>query len=601
MPRRVTSISLLPVLLMVLMLGCSESSDREISLNPPSSSSSVNFKNVQTSLQVPSRVDFTFRLTDSQNHAVLIDPLELQSSFSILEDGADIDYSETSFFVRGAASLELDMVLLLDFTRSMVSWSDDSTNAVELMVGWVQELIDQMATGHRMAIMEYHDRNSDANVIVPFTGSQSELTQGLDDFLAVSIDNGSSRSWDALESAVDLFDADTSSSKQKLVLFITDGKETSSEITPGEVVISAKGKEVGVFIIAVGDVENQGSLESVAEQTQGELYLANDLPAFDDKLAQIKRDLGGQYRLSYITLKRTGMHKVTVQLDYQQYQGSFERSLDLGSIFGDDRIGLLTFSGPIREVSSLVLTVWAEHVPRNIDRFRFRLDTGKEVLITLPAAEDGGLCDGWFVDYSEFDNWIEIHSATPLSFGAFGSLWQMEIRDLIESEIYFEFELDTTIYDGGKTFDYPGYIVVGDPDFASYDFETGDIPPLFENSSATPWRIDASAPHGGNYAAAAGDFTVAGASTLSLQSKSGFADTISFYLRIDNQAGVASSGLFEFYLDNDLVVERHGRLSWTRIAAAVEPGNHVFAWRFVVAESDLDSNPRVWIDDIVMR
>jgi hypothetical protein len=591
--------ALLLMLCLVAFSGCSEEGNSEISLNPTVNNSTVLFKNLQSNLQAPSHVQFTFRLTDTKNHAVIIEPSRLQSSFQILEDGQEIDYSETSYFVNNAAGLELDMVLLLDFTNSMASWNEDSVAAVDLMVEWARDLIDHLAADHRMAIMEYHDRNSDPQLVVPFTGSQAELLLALDGLLESGIDHGSSRNWDALQSAVDLFDTDTSSTHQRMVLFFTDGKETSSEVSPSTVVADANSRNVSVFIIAIGDVTNQGTLASVASQTDGELYLANDIAAFTERLDQIKRDLGGQYRVSYVTLKTTGTHLVKVQFDYQIYHGSIEQSLDLGSIFGDDRLGVLTFDVPVLENGALNVLVRAQHTPRNIDRFRFRLDTDKPVSVGLPSVADGGLLDGWQVADAGA-GWFDISSDSPLPFGAAGPLWKINIDDLIESEIYIHFELDTTIYSGGKTFDCPQYVVVGDPDFAKYDFETGDIPPVFDNSSASPWQINTVA-HAGNYSASVSGFAAAGASSLNLQTDVGFADSISFYLRIDNQGGVATVGQFEFYLDGRLLAQERGRLSWTRWVTAVTPGEHRFSWRFVVTDADLAANPQAWIDDIVLH
>lgn len=592
--------ALLLMLCAILIAGCTEEGSKEISLNPPAANSTVLFKNINSNLQAPSHVQFTFRLTDTQNHAVIIEPMQLQSSFQILEDGQEIDYSETSYFVNNAAGLELDMVLLLDFTNSMASWHEDSLAAIDLMVEWARDLIDQMAAGHRMAIMEYHDRNSDARVVVPFTGNQAELRQGLDGILESGIDHGSSRNWDALQSAVDLFDSETTSTHQRMVLFFTDGKETSSEVSPSSVIADANDRDVSVFIIAIGDVTNQGTLSSVASQTDGELYLANDITAFTERLDQIIRDLGGQYRVSYVTLKSTGTHLVKVQLDYLGYRGSIEQSLDLGSVFGDDRVGVLTLDEPVLENGTLSVLVRAQHTPRNINIFRFRLDTDKPVSMELPSAADGGLLDGWQVADGGAGGWFEISSDSSLPFGAAGPLWKINIGDLIESEIYIHFELDTAIYAGDKTFDYPQYIVVGDPDFARYDFETGDIPPVFDNSSANPWQINAVA-HGGNYSASVSGFAAAGASSLNLQSDVGFADSVSFYLRIDNEGGVATAGQFEFYLDGLLLFQEHGRLSWTRLTAAVTPGGHRLSWRFIVTDTDLPANPQAWIDDIILH
>ncbi|MCK4857657.1 MAG: VWA domain-containing protein [candidate division Zixibacteria bacterium] len=601
MPARILTAFVLLSLAAMLWCGCTEEGEPDIIINPPADESSAQFKNVQAALQPPSQVQFTFRITDAENHAVIIEPAQLDSSFRIFENDEEIDYSETSYFVSTAASLQLDMVVLLDFTNSMVTWEQEGISAVDLMVDWTRELIDQLALGHRMAIMEYHDRNVDAALISPFSADQQSLNDALDEFLNQDIDHGSSRSWDALYSAVQLFEGDVDDNRQRLVIFITDGKETSSEINPSEIISVAQEWCAGIFAIGVGDVANEATLQAVAEQTEGSYYQAADIATFTEKLEEIKRDLGGQYRLSYISLRSFGSYNVRVEFEYLQYHSSFEQELDLGSVYGDDRVGVITFDNPVVVNQHLKLVVRAQHVPRNISRFRFKLDVGKPYAISLPEAAAGGLCGGWELSGADINGWHEVSSPEPLPFGAFGVLWQIDIANIVEEDIYFEYTLDTTIYSGGKTFDYPHYIVIGDPLFKVFDFEEGDIPPLFANQSAVPWVIDSSNPYSGNYAITCGDFTAAGASNISLRLDVGFADTLSFYVAIDNQSGSGDAGVFEFYVDNQLTLTHQGKVAWIRVIQAVTPGTHSFAWRFVVAEADLSVNPQVWVDDIVFK
>ncbi|MFH2054994.1 MAG: VWA domain-containing protein, partial [bacterium] len=378
--------------LSIFCFGCTEDTGNKADPTPPVSSGTVSFKNVQAALQSPSQVQFTFRVTDAANHAVAVADGDLQSSFRIFEDGEEIDYTETSYFVSNAANLEMDLVLLLDFTNSMASWEQDSLTAIDLMVEWAHDLIDSLATGHRLAIMEYHDRNLEAGIIAPFSSNHSLLHESLDDFVASNFDHGSSRNWDALAAAIDLFEGDIEDGRRRLVVAITDGRETSSELTPADVRTAAGDWQASVFIIGTGETANETTLRNVCEQTGGEYYPAASIASFQSELEQIRKDLGGQYRLSYVTLRTSGTYKVRVEMDYGSYSGAFEQLLDLGSIFGDDRVGRIVLSEPERRAGIVTALFRAQHVPRNIDRFRFRLDADKPFTIHLPAAADGGLC-----------------------------------------------------------------------------------------------------------------------------------------------------------------------------------------------------------------
>jgi hypothetical protein len=495
----------------------------------------------------------------------------------------------------------MDMVLLLDFTNSMASWEEEGTTAIDLMVAWAHDLIDSLAPAHRLAIMEYHDRNLAAGVIAEFTANRSLLHESLDDFLATSIDHGSSRNWDALAEAIDMFTGDPLDGRRRMVVAITDGRETSSELTPAEVTSRAGDWLASVFIIGTGEISNEATLGNLAEQTGGEYYAAANIESFSSDLEQIKRDLGGQYRLSYVTLRTSGSYKVRVELDYEAHAGAFEQLLDLGSIFGDDRIGRIVLLEPERRAGLLQALYRAEHVPRNIDRFRFQLDTDKPFTISLPTAAEGGLCEDWQLTGPDYLGWYSLISEEPLPFGAFGLLWEFEIRDVLEADIFFEFTLDTTVYTGGKTFEYPRYIVVENPEFFRDGFETGDIQPLFGNRSAQPWAISTADAFAGNYAASCGEFSSAGGSSLTLELDVGFADTLFFQIRLASEVDTTGNGFFEFYLDGESAMSYLGELPWTEVVVPIEAGLHKFTWRLLVNEADVAASPRVWIDEIVLR
>jgi hypothetical protein len=458
--KLIISLALISALLGIFV-GCTEDSG---TVTEPPVSSTVKFKDVQAFLQIPSQVQFTFRISDSRSHAVVIDSGTLTAPFRIFEDGVEIDYSETSYFVHPAASLELDMVVLLDFTNSMATWKEGDKSGIDLEVDWARELIDQLAPTHRMAIMEYHDRNVDAGIIAPFSADKVALTGALDAFVAQPLDHGSSRVWDALYSAVDIFAGGVSATKERTIFFITDGRETSSDKSPSDVIAYAKQWQASIFIIGTGSVNNETALTEISDQTGGEYYPAGSIDSFRQRLQQITRDLGGQYKLSYTTLKRVGTHDVRVQFEYEGLTGQFDTSLDLGSIYGDDRVGVITFDSPTVTAGHLRMVVRAQHIPRNIDSFRFRLDTPKTCNVSLIAANGGGLCDGWSIIGPDSLGYFELTSATPLEFGDFGPLFNIDISPVTEITLSIPFELDTTIYSEGKTFTYPESINYTAPD-----------------------------------------------------------------------------------------------------------------------------------------
>jgi hypothetical protein len=139
--------------------------------------------------------------------------------------------------------------------------------------------------------------------------------------------------------------------------------------------------------------------------------------------------------------------------------GQFDTSLDLGSVYGDDRVGVISFDSPTLTASGLHVIARAQHVPRNISSFRFKLDTPKTYTVSLISAAAGGLCDGWNVAVPDAEGFIQLSSTTPLKFGDFGPLFVIDISPVIETSLSIPFELDTSNYSEGKTFTYPGNII----------------------------------------------------------------------------------------------------------------------------------------------
>ena len=103
---------------LIFVSGCTEQGGNT---TPTPTGTSIRFKDIQAFLQKPSQVQFSFRVSDNLNHAIVVNPASLPTPFRIFEDNQEIDYTETSYFVHPATSLELDMVILLDLTNSMAT------------------------------------------------------------------------------------------------------------------------------------------------------------------------------------------------------------------------------------------------------------------------------------------------------------------------------------------------------------------------------------------------------------------------------------------------------------------------------------------------
>ena len=104
----------------------------------------------------------------------------------------------------------------------------------------------------------------------------------------------------------------------------------------------------------------------------------------------------------------------------------------------------------------------ALHIPRNIDRIRFRARTSKPLQVELVSRRDGGLLEGWRLRGPDASGWYEMSSGTPLEFGSLGLLAKLTISDLTEDGLEIPVDFDNSIYTGGKTLAHSGYLIIGD-------------------------------------------------------------------------------------------------------------------------------------------
>ena len=416
----------------------------------------------------PSKVQFIFSLRDGDGHSILWEPEYIQNHAHIFEDGVEIDYSETEFFAHTAESFRMDIVLVLDFTQSM-----NDANAIPTMVSSAKALINQLSVSHRVGLVEYHDRDIYPAVLHTLTTDKTALIAAIDDFVNNSgYEPSSTRCWDAIDEGMHLFSSETFENVNGLV-FLSDGRDTSSSTTTSELKTYARNNAINIYGIGFGNVsaENEDIMEDLSEYTGGFYYSAATIEELEDRFEQISNDLGGQYQISYTTLQGQGSSNVAVKctIELEDESASHTAYLDLASIDGDQRVGIITIDEPSLSEGTATVFVRAAHIPRNIDEFRFHLDTDYSPQVTLPTKADGGLCYDWTIS-SEGSNWWTVSSTTPIDFGNFGLLFKIKINNLNVPGLNIPLTFDNSIYpdtdyenDGlqDKRFIYPSNILIG--------------------------------------------------------------------------------------------------------------------------------------------
>lgn len=127
------------------------------------------------------------------------------------------------------------------------------------------------------------------------------------------------------------------------------------------------------------------------------------------------------------------------------------------------------------------------------------------------------------------------------------------------------------------------------------DFETGDFSKFeWAFAGSQDWEISSDA-YEGDWAAVSGDISDNQTSEIKLTYEVGSNDSIAFYRKVSSES---SYDFLEFYIDNELMDEWAGELSWERFAYPVEEGEHTFRWVYDKDQSVSSGSDAAWIDYI---
>jgi len=444
------------LLLSMVFLACL-AEDEDDPFGSGGGSSDLRFQNVQANHQKPSKVQFIFSLRDRRDHAVLIPQADFVDQVNIIieEDNLPIDYTESHGFVHTAESFGMDLVLVLDYTASMAQ-----NNGIDTMLQGVDLILNSLAASHRVAIVEFHDNNpgDDYSVLQEFTSNKQEAGRAAREFSNVY--NGFSSCWDAVYRGLELFPEDSNSSTFRALVFLSDGFDNSSSNQPQDLIDFAEDIGVTIFNIGVGENitdYNESNLERISFETGGKYHRANNLGELQERFVDIVNDLGGNYKISYITPKR-GSFEVKIRLEYngRRTEQPIIQNVNGAAIFDSDRKGILAIDQPLRHGDRADIFIAAEHLPREISQFRFRMDLPDSVKLDGPieiiSPSDGGLLNAEWSDVTVDQEGYFSTSGPELSFGDFGVLFRISLKDLPENTITIPILFDNSVYSNGVMF-----------------------------------------------------------------------------------------------------------------------------------------------------
>ncbi|MDQ7051582.1 MAG: vWA domain-containing protein [candidate division KSB1 bacterium] len=422
----------------------------------------LRFRSLQGLVREPGQIHFFFSLRDANDDAVLIDPAELARKTRIFEDDREIDYRETNFFIRRWKDVPLDIVLVLDFTNSMATFRDAQGTGIDRMLAGSLAIIRTLAPRHRLALLEFHDKNLEPQILSYFTSDTTVIIRRLMDFAAEPVDHGSTRIWDAVRQGIDLF-ANSADDAVRMLIFLTDGFDTSSRTTPKELMKLAEANRVQLHVIAAGQVANEDILRQLAETTDGGYYLADQLELIQSQMQTIARNLRGQFRLTYLTLNRRDEFVVRVEMQYQNALNWFSTRIDLSGLGNlDDRQGRIDYCDVVFADSAAIIILLFEHIPRNVSELTFRIESAAIDSLMLLRQANGGMLDSTWL-FRRNSEWITLFSITErsLPFGGFGPFFRIRLAPISGTTLELPFAIDNSVYHGQKVFLFPETLDVG--------------------------------------------------------------------------------------------------------------------------------------------
>lgn len=443
----------------------------------------LGFEGAENRSRPPFIMRFVFLMRDALGNAIdTTDPSifsQLETAFTIKEDNVPLDTDETNLFVTPADNLRYNVVLMLDYTGSMYNAGAGNGAVINQMVTASLDFIDDLPASWRLALMEYHDRQQTQRLIHNFSTSKGSLKAGLQAFQVPVGDNGASEVYDAVIDGCqrieneDVGNLPFDDADVRALIFISDGRDTSSIASLQECIDAATDRRVRLYPVGFGKNVNAAPLIQMATQTGGHYYAAPNVAALVNLLqsegglpgnppGKIITELKRQLVLTYISLFQEGSHNYLITAQYQGITGSFQRDAVL-ALGGDVRAGQMSLrTAGIQPNGNADVYVYSEYVPRNISQIRIRIISATPYTLTL---DPSGLLKDWFLVNNGGGVYTALTSeTTPLKYGAFGNLFRIRYTGLAQNAVVpLGFRVDNQIYVNPpftKFFQYPDGIVV---------------------------------------------------------------------------------------------------------------------------------------------
>jgi hypothetical protein len=473
--------------------------------------SGLAIANLITNYSSPYLLNFQFELVDNNDptvgNAVVADPRLF--TVTAFEDTNTVSPSETPVILQGVnqgvAAKVLKAYLALDFSESIASIplnGDTNHNgisdAVDTEVSAAQDIVNEQPATSQFGVYEFHKENEAPQQVMSLTTDKTLLDNDIAGIWTNYVQGfpAGSRCWDALVAAINALGVNNAD-EEHVVIFCSDGNDTSSTATFQNVINTASNANVQVYCVGFGDEINSTVLQSITSQTEGRYYEATNLTELAAAFAQIGKDLSGQYFLRWATLNRsTTAFMPSFQITYQGFTAYSPTNPVLTSITnipvlstngmpltnngvavttnltiyttnyviswypppifaGDVTVGSLRLVANA-DVQPSSITMRGTYVPRYIRQIRLHYLANWPCTVSLASTNAGEQLYGWTLTQTNDGaggQWATLTSsnqqvlASSIPFADFGPLLTFNFRDVLNASSAFSvFQVDNTIY-----------------------------------------------------------------------------------------------------------------------------------------------------------
>jgi Ca-activated chloride channel family protein len=274
--------------------------------------SSASARHPETTLKVDVKLVNVF-VTVTDDHGAPVAGLK-KENFALLEDGKP---QTISVFDKESA---LPLSIVLDVDTSLSTRKD---------------LPLELASARRFAhailrpvdALSLYGFSETVSEVVPFTSDLKVIDRGID-----RVHLGSATAlYDALYIGAQALETRKG---RKVLVVITDGGDTVSQVDYKEAVRSAQEAEAIVYSIIVVPVEasagrdigGEHALIQISEDTGGKYFYATSVPQLDDAFRKISDELRAQYLLAYYPTQRfsdSNFRRIEVKVDAPSVGSAF--------------------------------------------------------------------------------------------------------------------------------------------------------------------------------------------------------------------------------------------------------------------------------------